>query len=189
MTAPGTVFKNFPIEVSMTRSAIGMAALMVLPLVWTILTALNPHPDSVLPAAYTGDSASPITKRVNASPALLSYLEQRTKGIEYLVAVPNAVIGAPYVLATSRPVLYIGGFTGTDPVVTPESFSALVKTGRLRYIWDLGTLASQQPGIHLWLERSCGVVTDAPLPERDMASLPQENFQLTPQVLYDCATR
>lgn len=184
---PGRVRKRFPVEASMTGSAIGMTALLALPLVWSILTALNPRPDVVLPAAYNAYHPAPIVNQVKASPALLSYLEKRTQGIEYLVAVPNAVLGAPYILATGRPVLYIGGFTGTDSIITPESLAALVKAGRLRYVWDLGTLSSQRPGISQWLEKSCRVAPDAPLPPRDIASIPQGHFQLNPQVLYDCS--
>jgi 4-amino-4-deoxy-L-arabinose transferase-like glycosyltransferase len=40
--------------------------------------------------------------------------------------------GAEYVLATGRPVLYMGGFSGNDPVVDAAQ---LVTDGDLRYVW------------------------------------------------------
>lgn len=45
--------------------------------------------------------------------------------------------GADYVIATGKPVLYLGGFMGMDQVETVDSLAELVDTGALRFInWD-----------------------------------------------------
>ena len=51
------------------------------------------------------------------------------------MAVPTSMQGADYILATGRPVLYIGGFKGADEVVNADELSQLVKGGELRYIY------------------------------------------------------
>lgn len=43
--------------------------------------------------------------------------------------------GADYVIATGRPVLYLGGFGGQDQVETPDSLASLVASGDLRYVY------------------------------------------------------
>jgi hypothetical protein len=49
---------------------------------------------------------------LQVSQALLDYLEEHTQDITYLMAVPSSMQGADHVLATGRPVLYLGGFMG-----------------------------------------------------------------------------
>ncbi len=40
-----------------------------------------------------------------------------------------------YVIATGRPVLYLGGFNGVDQVVSGDDLARLVAEGKLRYIY------------------------------------------------------
>jgi hypothetical protein len=67
--------------------------------------------------------------------ALLSYLEQNTQTGNYLMAVPSSMQGADYVIATGRPVLYLGGFMGQDRVLTTGQLAQLVASGNLRFIY------------------------------------------------------
>jgi len=79
--------------------------------------------------------------------ALLDYLEARTQGIKYLMAVPSSMQGADYVLATGRPVLYLGGFMGADQVVTADDLEQMVGHSELRYIyWDARAEAILESG-------------------------------------------
>lgn len=66
---------------------------------------------------------------------LLDYLQTHTQGMTYLMAVPSSMQGADYVIATGRPVLYIGGFNGVDQVVNGDDLAQLVSAGKLRYIY------------------------------------------------------
>lgn len=88
----------------------------------------------------------------------MAYLEANTQDVEYLVAVPPSQIGAPLVLATGRPVLYMGGFSGQDRVVTAEDLQEMIASGRLRYIL-YGRMGGQQD-IVAWLQFSCTVVPE-----------------------------
>lgn len=66
--------------------------------------------------------------------ALLTYLEDNTAETRYLMAVSSSMVGAPYIIATGRPVLYTGGFSGSDPVADADDLAALVAAGELRYV-------------------------------------------------------
>src|SRR5579859_48461 len=140
-----------------------IAALLVTPVVWSALTTVNSSANQSLPEAYTGlPSTPPERGGLQVDPRLLSYLQANTQNIKYLVAVPSAMQGSDYVIATGRPVLYMGGFMGVDPVVAPDSLARLVAAGQLRYVyWDARTgpgRMSQQPTITNWLAQHCQVV-------------------------------
>jgi 4-amino-4-deoxy-L-arabinose transferase-like glycosyltransferase len=62
--------------------------------------------------------------------------------------------GADYVLATDRPVLYMGGFMGSDPVVSANDLAQMVKNGELRYIYLSGGNGTQS-GTSAWVISAC----------------------------------
>jgi len=147
-----------------------VAAMLFTPAVWSGLTTLNTSANQSLPAAYSGGSAGPANgggQQVN--PQLLAYLQANTQGVKYLMAVPSSMQGSDYVIATGRPVLYLGGFMGADQVETPASLQALVSSGQLRYVyWDAGGRGGGGPGfgggsgsqssISSWVASQCTAV-------------------------------
>ncbi|NTV65788.1 MAG: hypothetical protein HGA65_19950, partial [Oscillochloris sp.] len=124
----------------LARAGFGLAvaATLVTPLVWSTLTTTDPSPNARLPHAYAGSSGrggggqSRNGDQVDTS--LISFLEANTQDVEYLVAVPSANEGDVYVLATGRPVLYMGGFSGSDSVVSADDLAQMVDSGKLRYV-------------------------------------------------------
>lgn len=148
--------------------ALILAAMLVAPAYWTGITVAA-GADQNLPSAYpgarqfrpgpgvrTGVTAPPGAGGANAD--LVAYLQANTQGVEYLVAVPSAQTGAPLVLMTGRPVLYMGGFSGQDRVVTAEDLQEMVASGRLRYVLYGGMGGRQE--IATWLQASCTVVPE-----------------------------
>ena len=136
-------------------------AILVMPAYWSGMTALNSSNNQSLPAAYTGRSSGPANEGgLQVNGALLDYLEPRTTGVKYLMAVPSSMQGADYVIATGRPVLYLGGFMGVDEVVTVEQLDAMVCRGELRYIyWDARQRgASNRSDISTWISAHCTLV-------------------------------
>jgi hypothetical protein len=91
---------------------------------------------------------------------LLDFLEARTQDTYYLMAVPSSMQGADYVLATGRPVLYLGGFMGQDQVVTTEELAQMVQQGELRYIYwnSSGQGSGNQSDISSWVTSTCTAV-------------------------------
>jgi 4-amino-4-deoxy-L-arabinose transferase-like glycosyltransferase len=140
-----------------------LAALLITPGIWSALTTLNSSSNQSLPAAYSGQRSGPPGRGgLQVSQNLLGFLQTNTQGMKYLMAVPSSMQGSDYVIATGRPVLYLGGFMGIDPVETAPDLARLVASGQLRYIyWDArgrGGLG-QQPNISTWLTQNCRPVT------------------------------
>jgi 4-amino-4-deoxy-L-arabinose transferase-like glycosyltransferase len=68
-----------------------------------------------------------------ANAELAAFLEANAGSSEWVAATVGANSAAPIQLATGRPVMAIGGFTGSDPAPTLERFIALVRAGQVRY--------------------------------------------------------
>ena len=143
-----------------SSAAIGilLAAMLVMPAVWSGLTAFNNSP-SFLPSAgpaVTGfNNMSPgMMGEVNQS--LLNYLLNNTQSGTYLFATGGAMMAAGYILATDRPVLALGGFTDID-VVPINKFISLVKSGRLRFVL-LNDGLNEHKAIAQWVKRNCTIV-------------------------------
>jgi 4-amino-4-deoxy-L-arabinose transferase-like glycosyltransferase len=65
---------------------------------------------------------------------LITFLERHQGSATWLVAVASANQAAPIELATGRPVMATGGFSGGDPAMTVARLQALVRSGQLRYV-------------------------------------------------------
>ncbi|WP_063770923.1 glycosyltransferase family 39 protein [Streptacidiphilus neutrinimicus] len=74
------------------------------------------------------------------SSALLSYLEKNQGGATWLVAVSSAQSASEMILQSGKPVIAMGGFTGSDPAMSLARLKSLVASGKLRYVLlDSGT--------------------------------------------------
>jgi 4-amino-4-deoxy-L-arabinose transferase-like glycosyltransferase len=145
-----------------------LAAILVIPVYWTLMTTVS-NANQNLPTAYVGTSQQSGPAGIalrqtdeggrgsNVNPELISYLEANTQNVEYLVAVPSSQQGSVLVLATGRPVLYMGGFGGQDDVVSAEDLAQMVVDGELRYVLYGGDRGNKQD-IANWLQTSCEVV-------------------------------
>lgn len=139
-----------------------IAAVLLTPGIWSVYTVLSSSQNQSLPSSYSGGEIGPVVQRgLQINAALLDYLQTNTINTRYLMAVPSSMQGADYVLATGRPVLYMGGFNGQDDVVSKEDLAQLVADGELRYIYwsanDRGPGAGDAE-LSTWITSSCGVV-------------------------------
>jgi 4-amino-4-deoxy-L-arabinose transferase-like glycosyltransferase len=135
------------------------AALLVIPLAFSGLTALNSSSNQSLPAVYDGqDSRGPANQGgLQINTELLNLLQDDTQDVKYLLAVPSAMQGSDYVLATGRPVLYLGGFLGTDNIADAARLQQMVENGELRYIyWEGNNRGNNDIGS--WLQSACTLV-------------------------------
>lgn len=79
-------------------------------------------------AGRSGNSAES-----SSDSALISFLEKNNTGEEFLVAVSSASEAEPIILATGKPVMAVGGFSGTNRSLTVEKLEQMVKAGELKY--------------------------------------------------------
>ena len=144
-----------------------MAALVMAPSAWSVYSSQYgsnnfgglPSAGPALangrggPAGFSG--GPPSTQRggsggggadVGISSALTTYLEQNRGSATYLVATMNSKSAASIILATSDPVMSVGGFSGRDPILSVDQFAALVKSGQLRYVLLGGGGGGPGPG-------------------------------------------
>jgi 4-amino-4-deoxy-L-arabinose transferase-like glycosyltransferase len=139
-----------------------VTALLITPAIWSGLTVLNSSANQSLPSAYDGRSSGPPNMGgAQVNPTLLNYLESNTQGMKYLLAVPSSMQGADYVLATGRPVLYLGGFNGMDRVVTSAELEKMVAARELRFIYydarggGVGGPGATQSDVSSWVTNAC----------------------------------
>jgi len=169
-----------------------LAAISLVPFYWTVMTVIADS-NINLPTAYTGRSQQTVPAGANRpnpqggdqvqaqNTKLLDYLVANTADVEYLVAVPSSQQGAAYVIATGRPVLYMGGFSGQDDVVSADDLAQMVADGELRYVL-YGGENNVKVDIMNWLQQACSVV-----PEFNRQGLPnQQNPANRVLTLYDC---
>ncbi len=138
-----------------------LLSLMVTPLVWTYLTTTDVN-NTNLPGAYAGVDEFAAPDRNNnrgVDTALLAYLQANTQDAEYLLAVPSSMQGTAYVLETGRPVLYMGGFSGGDPVVNADDIAQMVADGDLSFVMIGGGRGRSQQGVSEWAQANCAAVT------------------------------
>jgi 4-amino-4-deoxy-L-arabinose transferase-like glycosyltransferase len=147
--------------VALAGLACVVAAILVTPGIWSVLTNMHASENQSLPSAYAGRSAGPANRGgLQVDQALLDYLEPRTQDTEYLMAVPSSMQGSDYVLATGRPVLYLGGFMGTDQVATADELAQMVCQSELRYVyWDTrqGGFGARSD-VSSWVASACTAV-------------------------------
>jgi len=146
--------------------AVILSAAMVIPAYWSVMTVAS-GANNNLPTAYEGQNqngrdgflASPAINGENINTELVNFLQANTQKMEYLVAVPSSQQGAELVLATGRPVLYMGGFGGQDEVVTVDDLAEMVANGELRYVLYGGGRGNKQDTLN-WLRTSCTMVNE-----------------------------
>nr|WP_055505749.1 glycosyltransferase family 39 protein [Nonomuraea pusilla] len=91
---------------------------------------------------------------------LTSYLVAHQGNATWLVAVNSAQQASAVILATGRPALAMGGFTGGDPAMTVSRIEELVASGRLRYVLQDGGGAPGRGNseVAAWVTRDCAAV-------------------------------
>lgn len=102
---------------------------------------------------------------------LLRYLENHQGTTKFLVATSNAGTAESYILSTGRPVMAMGGFLGSDPILTSAKVAMLVKNDTIRYFllpsssgfgaraggFGGGRFAANN-GVTTWVQQHCTVV-------------------------------
>ena len=86
---------------------------------------------------------------------LLSYLEQHQGTTEYLLAVGSSTDAAPYIIQTGKPVMSLGGFSGSNPILTVAKLQTLIKDNVVRY-FIVGGMGNSS--LSSYIESACTLV-------------------------------
>ena len=65
---------------------------------------------------------------------LLAWLEAQQGDTPYLLAVASANQASAIIIETGKAVMAMGGFSGSDPILTADRLAALVANGTVRYV-------------------------------------------------------
>ncbi|WP_236602084.1 glycosyltransferase family 39 protein [Ktedonobacter sp. SOSP1-52] len=121
--------------------ALGVLVLLITPTIWAAIPVIQ-NTASQLPVAGPsqgndfarnaggpagGDGAS------TSDQALISYLVAHQGNAKYLVATPSSNTADSIILSTNKAVMAMGGFSGSDPILTTSQLSSLVKNGTVRF--------------------------------------------------------
>ncbi|MDR0299053.1 MAG: 4-amino-4-deoxy-L-arabinose transferase, partial [Streptococcaceae bacterium] len=105
----------------------------------------------------------------SANTSVLSYTESHQGSATYLFATTNSSTAAPYIIASGKSVMALGGFNGTDPSISLTKFKELVKEGKVKYFLSGGQMGGansestgatgQISAIVKWIEANAKTVT------------------------------
>ena len=86
---------------------------------------------------------------------LIEFLTKNNTGEKFLIAVPSADEAEPIILATGKPVMAVGGFSGNDRTLTVAKLQQMVKDGEIRYfmVGGKGGMGSSNE-VSQWVEKN-----------------------------------
>ncbi len=148
--APRLRVKAPSVRALLPTLGIGVLALMLAPTVWAAIPVIQ-NTTAQLPVAgpiqrngFGGNFAGGRDENSSANPALVHYLEANQGNATYLVATPSSMTADGIILATNKPVMAMGGFGGSDPILTTDKLASLVAQGTVRFFLLGSPQARQQ---------------------------------------------
>jgi 4-amino-4-deoxy-L-arabinose transferase-like glycosyltransferase len=128
-------------QLLMPIAGAGMLMLLLGPATWSLTTtehmlepvSVTAGPDQAA-SSFSALTNSFMPHTAHANPALVRYLLAHQGQARFLVSTLNAPSAAPFILDTGKPVMAIGGYIGSDPILTAAQFQTLVNNGSVRYI-------------------------------------------------------
>ncbi len=175
--------------ISSATVILGLLALLLAPFAW-----------SLTPILYGGDTALPFAgpdlEETNRRPPdastylaaqpLYNYLLENWADETYLLATLRASDAAPYILASGEPVMAMGGFSGSDPILTSDELLTMIQDGEVRFFL-LTADNNQQVDLLRFIRTQCQVVPSRAvgLPSQPQAQPGGQNVPNVPQ-LFDC---
>ena len=143
---------------------LGLMALMLTSAVWSAVPGLE-NIAANLPVAgpsQQGFASGPGGSNITTNTALISYLEAHQGNATYLVAVASSNEADTIILATNKPVMALGGFSGSDPILTTSQLAQLVAQGTIRYFLLNGSSGGPgggQSSLTSWVTQHCTTVS------------------------------
>ncbi len=145
-------------------SVLGVAllALLLTSAVWSTIPVLADETASLPVAGASGQSTFGARGMSSIDTALISYLQAHKGNAKYLVAVASSNEADSIILETNQPVMALGGFSGSDPILTTSQLAALVKSGTVRYFLLNGSGGgSSQSALITWITQHSKVVASS----------------------------
>lgn len=138
-------------------AALFALALFCAPVAWS-LTPVFGTLDAHIPNAGPDATATvAVRQEENVSLQLTDYITANYQGERWALAVANANIAAPIILETGLPVMAIGGFSGSDSILTVDQLKTYAASGALRFVWL--EQVQQQSEIVQWIQDNATAIS------------------------------
>ncbi|WP_028403220.1 glycosyltransferase family 39 protein [Ectobacillus panaciterrae] len=85
---------------------------------------------------------------------LLTYLEKHYNGETFILATESTQEATSIMLNTNYTVMAMGGFSGSDPALTPAKLEKMVKAGKVKYFLISGQGRGNQE-VNAWIQKNC----------------------------------
>lgn len=122
---------------------VGVAALLLAPCVWSFISLTGPangssptaglprqDPSAIELASFASSGTYPLT---GSQQELVRYLLAHRGTAPFLLGTLDTATAAPFILATGLPVMALGGFTSSDPVLTTARLAGETSQGVVRF--------------------------------------------------------
>lgn len=200
---------------------IGIVALLLAPFAWSAVALAGPanggnptagpprsDPAALALASFASAGTYPLT---GSQQQLVRYLRAHRRQAPFLLATLDTATAAPFILATGQPVMALGGFSSSDPVLTTARLAQEIDQGNVRFFLLPFTLSlsghttglvprgGNAASVH-WIGAHCAVLSPriwAPgsptaLADRPgvlylSADLQHNGGAIVTMLLYDCA--
>jgi 4-amino-4-deoxy-L-arabinose transferase-like glycosyltransferase len=150
---------------------VGMAALVIAPAIWCY-TPIMYGSQTQLPVAgpelksgdgQFGHAISKNSRDKNSSSSeLVKFLLSKKQNEKYLVAVPSSnSYASEIIIQTGESVMALGGFSGSDNILTLGQFKKLVSEGQIRYAITGGGGAGGNSEITNWIQQNGKSVSES----------------------------
>ncbi len=138
--------------------ALGLLALLIAPLTWTLIPVVT-CVDSTLPAGGPRTlPCKPFETRPFLDRDLITYLEENREGARYLAATYDMGVAGLGILETGKPFMAVGGYRGSDPILSADAFARLVAAGEVRFFVNMTMETEsfpQQDALKRWVRDHC----------------------------------
>jgi len=134
-----------PLARGLAAGALGgaLVALLATPGAWAVSSVLSRDSMMILSADLSrqapGDDTANLRAQDRASGLattrkLGGFLTANRQGERYLLGTVNAQLAAPIIIQTGEAVMAMGGFMGTDPILSPEKLARMVADRQVRFV-------------------------------------------------------
>jgi hypothetical protein len=131
----------------------GVLVLLVAPTLWSFTPLMSA--DSGLPFAGPELPTRPARgANLPQDTRLIAYLNANRGGAQFLVATPNANSAAPIILVTGEPVMALGGFSRSDPILTRDELAERVAACDVR-LFLIPPQNNPQSELTQWVAADC----------------------------------
>lgn len=121
------------------------------------MTPTTNQDSASIPASAPPNAGKTMDNQNQLNTALLSYLEKNYDGEKYFLATDSTQTAAPYILHTDYSVMAMGGFSGSDPALTPAKLK-MAKAGYVKFFLISGRGGmggNQSESVTQWIKDNC----------------------------------